>query len=183
MLVSRSLKFSFFAFWCLLLVVPNGLFGQAPAQDRAQGSDQAGKEATLKGTVENVAMVPANGRTDTHVKLKAGNQLVDVNLGPTRWLDANQFSVATGDSLAVVGSRAKSDSGEVFLAREAVNGDQRLELQGGPGRWASSERSGPGYCRGMGCGGGYCRGGGYCGDGSYCRGCGGPHGGCSHGSW
>jgi hypothetical protein len=183
MLVSRRLKFSFFAFWCLLLVVTNGLFGQAPAQDRAQGSDQTGKEVALKGTVENVAMVPANGRTDTHVKLKTGNQLVDVNLGPTRWLDVNQFSVARGDNLQVMGSTLKEDSREVFVARGVVSGDQRLDLQGGPGMWASSGPSGRGYCRGMGCGGGYCRGGGYCGNGGYCGGCSGSRGGCFRGPW
>ena len=180
MSVSRTVKFSVFVFGCLLLAASNGLFGQASAQ----GGDQATKEVTLKGTVENVAMVPAYGRTYTHVKLRTGNQLVDVNLGPTRWLDTNQFSMATGDNLQVVGSKAKGDSGEVFIAREVASGDQHLELQGGPG--TSSGRPGRGYCRGMGCGGGDgCGGygcGGYDGNGGHCPGCGGPRGGC-RGEW
>jgi len=179
MSASRTLKFSLFVFGCLLLVVTNGLFGQAPAQ----GGDQIAKEVTLKGTVENVAMVPAYGRTYMHVKLKTGNQLVDVNLGPTRWLDANQFNVASGDHFQVIGSKVKGDSGEAFVAREVVSGGQRLDLEGGPGTWASSGQSRPGYCRGMGCRGGYgCGGYGCGGNGGGCPGCGGPGGGC-RGGW
>ncbi len=182
MFASRTLKLYLFALCGLLLVVTSGLFGQAPVQ----GSDQP-REITLKGTVEKVAIVPAYGATDTHVKLKTGSQLVDVNLGPTRWLDRNQFSIATGDNLQIVGSRVKSDSGEVFTAREVTSGDQHLELQGRPGTWASSGGPGRGYCRGMGCGGdGYGCGGygcrGYAGNGGYCPGCGAGRGGC-RGAW
>jgi hypothetical protein len=174
MLASRNTKLSLLFTLCVLLpaVIP-ALFAQSPSQ----GGEQA---ATLKGTVENVAIVPAYGRTETHLKLKSGNQLVDVNLGPTRWLDANEFSVATGDTVQVEGTKA----GQVFNATQVISGDRRLDLQGGPGTWASSGPSGRGYCRGAGCGGGYgyCRGGG-CGNGGNCPGCGGSRGGCMRGWW
>ncbi len=178
MLASRNLKLSFLFTVCVSLSLVNpALFAQSPAQ----GQDQAAKELTLKGTVQNVAIVRADGRTETRLKLKSGNQLTDVNLGPTRWLDVNQFSVAQGDTVQVVGS----NDGRIFNAREVVSGDQRLDLEAGPGKWASSEASGRGYCRGQACraGSGYCRGG-YCGNGGNCRGCGGGfRGGCMGGSW
>ena len=56
-----------------------------------------------------------------HVKLNSGGHVVDVNLGPTHLLDTNQFTVSKGDYLQVVGFKLKTDSGDVFVARDVMS--------------------------------------------------------------
>jgi len=141
-----------------------------PGQQSTQNSQT---EITLNGTVQDVALLSGENGTCTHVKLKSGGHVVDVNLGPTRLLDTDQFTVSNGDSLQVIGSKLKTDSGEVFVARDVMSGNKHLPLLG-TSPVAGASESMRGGCRGGSCSNDGCCDRGDCEDGN----CGGN---CHHG--
>ena len=154
-----------------VLLVINANSQQAASVGPGQQSTQNSQtEITLNGTVHDVALLPAENGTCTHVKLNSGGHVVEVSLGPTRLLDTNQFTVSKGDYLQVAGSKVKTDSGDVFVARDVMSGNKHLTPLG-----TSLAASPSGYMRG-GCLGGNCANDGCCNKGD-CRdgNCGGYH--------
>ena len=56
--------------------------------------------------------------------LKTGKETYDVRLGPSKFLDENQFAVAKGDQLQVTGWKVKIRDAEVILAHEVKAGSR-----------------------------------------------------------
>jgi hypothetical protein len=81
-------------------------------------------ETTVTGTVETTEQIsePGSGRGrrglgGTHLALKTATETLEVHLGPTAFLEAQNFSTAKGDRLEVVGSRVTVDGERVFIAK------------------------------------------------------------------
>jgi len=107
----------------LLILVMAALAALAVAQQRAY--DPA-TETTVTGTVEGVMQVAHGGRgTGMHLKLKTDAGVLEVQLGPTRYLESQNFAVAKGDTITVTGSRLKGS----VIAREVKKGEATLTLR------------------------------------------------------
>jgi hypothetical protein len=110
-------------------------------------------ETTLKGTVEEVKTVSGmmggsgpmgrGGRTGmpgmtmmqgTHLILRMDSEMIEVHLGPSRFLKDQKIEVAKGDALEVVGSRVKIGDSDALLAREVRKGETSRTLRDADGR-------------------------------------------------
>lgn len=100
-------------------------------------------ETTVKGTVEAVKTVSGrHGWHGTHLMLKAGDQTLDVHLGPESFLKSKGFSFAKGDEVEVVGSKVNYKGGEAIVAREVKKGGETLVLRNAQGipQWSRRGR-------------------------------------------
>ncbi len=87
-------------------------------------------EVTIKGTVTEVKEIAgAKGKTDIHLMVKFGENIVEVCLCPIAFL--NEFGVAfhKGDQLIIVGSKGKMGDQDVVLAREIEQGDNKIVMR------------------------------------------------------
>lgn len=89
----------------------------------------ASQETVLAGTVVNYTAAATTPPIGAHVALQTANGVVDVHLGPASYLKSNQFSLAPGDALKVVGVSMPTDRGSVFLARVVQKGSQSLVIR------------------------------------------------------
>jgi hypothetical protein len=96
-------------------------------------------EATVTGTVEEVQTQQGRMRgTGLHLAVKTATGVLDVHVGPTRWLADQKFEFAKGDALEIVGSKVTVDGNEAFLARQIKKGEQTLTLRNEKGmpKWS-----------------------------------------------
>jgi hypothetical protein len=97
-------------------------------------------ETTYKGTVEEIRQHDRAGMagTGTHLIVKSDDKTLDVHLGPTDFLAAQQMSFAKGDQIEVTGSKVKVADAEAIIAREVKKGDKTLTLRDAQGvpKWS-----------------------------------------------
>ena len=87
-------------------------------------------EATVKGTVEDVMQTTGNrGGAGIHLSLKTDQGIYDVHVGPAAYVSAQQFELAKGDTLEVIGSKANVNGKEILLARQIKKGNSTLTLR------------------------------------------------------
>lgn len=87
-------------------------------------------ETTVKGTVEELKLVPpSGGKPVLYLVVKAGSQNVEVMLGPKSFLDDMGAAYKPSDAVEITGSKVKQDSGELVLARQVTKGDDVLTLR------------------------------------------------------
>ncbi len=105
---------------------------------------------TLKGTVEEVMQVSGPGRMGggaggVQLKLKTDKETVVVHLGPRFYLEEQNFKLAKGDAVEVIGSRVKLEGEEIVVAREVVKDKTRLKLRTEDGMplWSPGRRPPP----------------------------------------
>jgi hypothetical protein len=120
----------------LALAVPTAL-----AQSRrGAGAPRYDKstETTITGVVSDVRTVAGPGQSGLHLTLDTANGPVDVHLGPAAWMTRQQFQVAKGDSLEILGSKVTVDGQPAFIARTVTRGDQTMVLRNENGipRWS-----------------------------------------------
>ena len=119
----------------LLLAVVAGLSVALAAQQGKMRNYDPATETTVAGTVEDVVQIAHQGRgSGTHLKLKTDAGVVHVHVGPTRYLEAQKFSVAKGDQITVTGSKVKN----AVIAREIKKGDTSITLRDAQGvpKWS-----------------------------------------------
>ena len=100
-------------------------------------------EMTATGTVEDVQQrTRGGGRGGIHLTVKTKDGMLDVHLGPSRFLAEKQFSVAKGDVLEVTGSKVPYEGGEALVAREVKKGGETLTLRDASGipLWSRGRR-------------------------------------------
>jgi len=96
-------------------------------------------ETTITGKVAAITQHTGKGRgTGTHLMVETSAGTVEVHLGPTSYLAAQNASYAKGDQVTVTGSKVKFGSSEVIIAREVKKGDQVLTLRDAQGipKWS-----------------------------------------------
>jgi hypothetical protein len=118
----------------------------APAQ-KGQGQRQynPATETTVTGTVEEVKKVagPRGGPGGTHLMIKTAQGSLEVHLGPTSYVEKQQFTFAKGDQLEVIGSKVKIESADALIAREVKKGGKTLTLRDAQGVPVWSKRQRP----------------------------------------
>jgi hypothetical protein len=100
----------------------------AGAQQKQQGTAgqrqayDPGREVSLQGVVlaftENALRPPLGA----HVSVQTASGVMDVHLGDARLLQANQFSLAVGDNVRIVGENISSGGATHFFARVIQKG-------------------------------------------------------------
>ncbi len=91
-------------------------------------------ETTIKGTVEDVKTFSGRcGWAGTHVTLKADSGTFDVHLGPSAYLQKENFKFAKGDQIEVTGSKVNFQGQEAIIAREVKLGGKVLTLRNAQG--------------------------------------------------
>ena len=111
-------------------------FSQAPPKyDRAT-------ETTLKGTVEELKLVPPSGtKPIAYLLTKTGpdkdKDTIEVFLCPKSFLDELGIAFKADDSIQITGSKVKQDGADLILAREVVKSGETLtfRFQDGKPAW------------------------------------------------
>lgn len=87
-------------------------------------------EAQVKGTVQEVKLVPpSGGKALEYLTLKSGADTVEVLLCPKSFYDDMGASFKPGDEVEVTGSKVKEGGADVILAREVARGNDVLTLR------------------------------------------------------
>lgn len=96
-------------------------------------------ETTVTGVVEEVQSHQGRrGGTGVHLAFKTESGVVDVHVGPVRWLADREFAFVAGDALEIVGSKMMLAGKEAILARQITKGRQTMTLRSENGipRWS-----------------------------------------------
>jgi hypothetical protein len=107
----------------------------ANAQQRAQNIAQrnqaydVSRETVLEGKVIQYTQASTVAPLGPHVTVQTASGVVDVHLGNARMLEANHFSLASGDSIRIVGENVAFGTGTQFLARVLQKGNQTLAIR------------------------------------------------------
>ena len=99
---------------------------QAPSRGL---TGNAAREAVLEGQVLRYMASAAAPPLGAHVVLQTAGGPVDVPLGAASYLEANHFSLASGDVIRIVGVQSRTRQGSVFLARLIQKSGQALVLR------------------------------------------------------
>ncbi|HLH05709.1 MAG TPA: hypothetical protein VKW78_00580 [Terriglobales bacterium] len=102
--------------------------GAALAQESYPKYDKA-TEVKIKGEVQELKVHHTEAGDNTHLIVKAGDQLYEVCLCPAEFLKSMEVTFAAGDKVEITGSKAKLNGADVILAREIVRGDNTLVIR------------------------------------------------------
>jgi hypothetical protein len=101
---------------------------------------------TIEGTIEGIERVPLDSHVGIHLRVRQGEDLVPVHLGPAWFLDNQDEALVVGARVVVVGSRVSLDGATYWIAAEVRVGDATLMLRDARGvpRWQAWRRGGRG---------------------------------------
>jgi hypothetical protein len=117
-----------FGMLLLLFGVVASANGQQTVNSLTSGYDPA-REVNLVGTVISYMESSSTPPLGAHLTIQTASGVVDVHLGNARLLKANQFSLASGDRVRIVGENAPYGNGTQFLARVVQKGNQTLAVR------------------------------------------------------
>ncbi len=113
--------------WVLPVAVA---FLAAAALAQAPPKYDPATETKLKGTVEEMKLVPPSGsKAIAYLSVKVGAETVQVFLGPKSFVDDMGGSYKVGDAVEVTGSKVTQNGAVLILAREVEKGDDKLTLR------------------------------------------------------
>jgi hypothetical protein len=104
-------------------------------QEKAQTASQRNlaydmsRETVLEGKVLQYTPASTVAPLGAHVTIQTSSGVVDVHVGNPHRLTANHLSLASGDSLRIVGENVAYGTGTQFLARLIQKGNQILEVR------------------------------------------------------
>ena len=107
----------------------------AGAQQKAQAVPQrnlnydVGREISVQGSVISYSETSSAAPFGPHVTLQTSSGVLDIHLGNARLLESNHFTLASGDTIRVIGENVPLGSGAQFLARVIQKGNQVLVLR------------------------------------------------------
>jgi hypothetical protein len=120
---------SFTLFLTTLAIVTGFAFSQAPPKDSSPKYDPA-TEATLKGSVEEMKLVPPAGpKPIAYLVIKSGQDSVQVYLCPKSFLDEMGVTFKPGEEIQLTGSKVTQSGADLTLAREVVKAGDTLTLR------------------------------------------------------
>ena len=108
-----------------------GALGQQPATAPAAGAGEydVKRESEFIGTVVAYAANSKTAPFGARVSVQTNSGVVEVHLGDPRLLVANHFSIATGDTLRIVGETLGTGNASLFVARIVQKGTQALAIR------------------------------------------------------
>jgi hypothetical protein len=135
-----------------------GVLAHAQTPPKYGQPDKGGmRRVAIEGTVRRVShhachpALPASRRerfisancTTTDVVLATENGLVDVLIGPTKFIRRNQFFFVDGDRLRVIGFQAANQGHPTVVSEEVIKSKRALTLRDPRGRpiWIHNEIS------------------------------------------
>ena len=93
-------------------------------------------EAKFKGIIEEVKLPPKGSEKEiTYLRVKKGDDVIDIYLCPKAFFDDMSMAFAKGDEITLTGSKVKQGETELVLAREVMKGNDTFVLRdekGGP---------------------------------------------------
>jgi len=100
---------------------------------------------TLTGEVVSVESIPGQGggrSSGVHLTLKTDKETIPVHLGPSWYMDKQNFQIGVKDKVEVTGSRVSFAGKPTIIAGEVKKGDKVLKLrdQSGIPLWAGQRR-------------------------------------------
>ncbi len=139
----RNHRVSFFAL-LLVLAIPSSAWAQGgPSNCKARYNPST--EVTVAGTITDVQLHPGRGAgTGTHLILTTNSGNYEVHVGPTAYIEKQQFAFAKGDQIQVIGSSAIISGTETLLARQINKAGKTLSLRDVNGIPLWSRRGGAG---------------------------------------
>ena len=113
------------------LVLAAGANAQQRASTTAENSRayELRREVSLQGTVVEYRAASSTPPLGAHVTLQTASGIVDVHLGNPQLLSANHFSLATGDTVRVIGENLNGAQGTQFVARILQKGTQAIAVR------------------------------------------------------
>jgi hypothetical protein len=99
---------------------------------------------TVSGSVEAVDRVEGRrGGPGVHLRLKTGDGILDVHLGPAWFLDRQELKIAKDDAIEVTGSKVQFRGKAALVAQTVKKGDASLTLRDASGVpvWAGFRRN------------------------------------------
>jgi hypothetical protein len=116
---------------CVCLLLATAASAQQSARtvpQRDQAYDMS-RETALTGTVVKYTESSSAPPLGAHATVQTSGGLVDVHLGNVRLLNANHFSLASGDNVRIVGENVASGKSLQFVARIIQKGNQTLVVR------------------------------------------------------
>lgn len=104
----------------------------ALAQSRGKGQGpmyDPSTEATITGTIEEIQTLDSMCQSGTHLTLKTDKGNSEVALGPTKFLTDQKLELKKGDQVQIVGAKANTKRGEMFVARQITIGGKTVTLR------------------------------------------------------
>jgi hypothetical protein len=107
----------------------------------ARGFDPA-TVTTISGEVLAVNSLPAARGSGIHMDVKTENDVIDVHLGPSWFLDQQKTKIAQGDAIEVTGSKVTLSGKPALVAQTVKKGSDVLALRDAAGvpAWAGQRR-------------------------------------------
>ena len=108
----------------------------AVAMAQPQGKGQgpmfrydASTEATITGTIAEIQTLDSMCQSGTHITVTTDKGNTEVALGPTKFLADQKLELKKGDQVQVVGAKANTRRGEMFVARQISSGGKTVALR------------------------------------------------------
>ena len=119
----------------LLVLLCSSVLAQKQAPPAAPKYDVQ-TEAKFKGIIEEVKLPPKGSEKEiTYLRVKKGDDVIDIYLCPKTFFDDMSMAFAKGDEVTLTGSKVKQGEAELVLAREVMKGNDTFVLRdekGGP---------------------------------------------------
>jgi hypothetical protein len=102
----------------------------AQTQGKGQGPMyNPSTEATITGTIEEVQTLDTMCHAGTHLTVKTDKGSTEVGLGPSKFLADQKLELKKGDQVQIVGAKANTRRGEMFVARQITSAGKTVTLR------------------------------------------------------
>ena len=104
----------------------------AVAQTRGKGQGpmyDPSTEATITGTIEEIQTLDMMCHSGTHLTVKTDKGNTEVALGPSKFLADQKLGLKKGDQVQIVGAKANTKRGEMFVARQITSSGKTVTLR------------------------------------------------------
>lgn len=100
-----------------LVLVSTTLIAQGPGNGGRNYDPKS--EVKLSGTIDDIQQhAGRHGWMGIHLMLKTDTGTVEVHVGPAAYVSEQKLTFAKGDTIEVLGSKVKLNTGDAVLARE-----------------------------------------------------------------
>jgi hypothetical protein len=129
------------AWLCLSLLLAAAAGAQQTLPSLHAGYNLA-REVNVVGTVSEVVKDSSTGPLGTHLLIHTASGIVDVHVGSAQFLELNHLSLASGDSVRVIGEGFANGTETVFLARIVQKGTTAVAVRSPKGMplWRAGAR-------------------------------------------